>query len=150
MNKKVLDYRFCALEKEIEKQSNLLQEMLIVLQKYPDAELAFANYAPEGTPGVFSASSIKNEDNLFLKFWGNWYELQFQFYTEIVCNSSNITVYGKPINLNLWQVPHSIYIIKNPCIVWNNIDKILQDLEYDEKYLKVIYAELILSMSKKA
>lgn len=135
------NYSYFSLEEKIKKQQLELEEMSLVLEKYPDAELA--SYNDEFATGVFSASSVKNDKNLTMGFWGDWYDLHVKFFTEIPFNSTFIKIYGKPIDFNLWQIPHGIFLEENPCIVWNNIDKILSIKGYDKKFLKIIYNELL-------
>lgn len=146
--KMIDENKYILLEDEIKNAANHLEEMTAVIKKFPDAEVAYSNYASEFCPGIFSAASIKEEDDLKIRFWSDWYSLHVDFYAEVPAGDKIVKVHGKPINLNVWQVPSGILVIDDPHITWNHIDKVLPALGYNEKYLKQIYNKIILLMQK--
>lgn len=139
---------YVSLENEMEQAARSLKEMLLVLEKFPDAEMAYSDHAPEHCPGIFSAASIVKENDLKIRFWSDWYSLHVDFYAEILFESKLIEIHGKPVDLDVWQIPHGILVIDDPHTTWNHIDKILPALGYDEKYLKIIYNKVLELMAK--
>jgi hypothetical protein len=142
------DYTYFTLQEAQDHYNKKMAALEIVMTKFPDAKLMSYDHMPGGgelaTANYFSPSII--HDDVKLRFSGTWYNLSVRPYVELHHKYGDIQVYNDPDSLNPfivdWHYSSSIDT-KDNVACWNNLEKTMSTMGYNEKLLKPIYKKIL-------